>query len=213
MKKLLALLLALMMLAAAGAAAAETLEIKPGTPSACPPETFKLYFGYMESQSGYNFVWDDEIGTDGDYKVYSGKSEDGMMTVNIYSLDGGVVYAEGVGSITFDDTPDQDSARKFGEWFGASIGGMSYGFYIGENGAESVDENLSNKYTNDLLSLVSGMTESMSDEAKLMKGVVFNGSILGYPSGLEVHGTAYGAGGSLEMKVIVTSADGQLITK
>ena len=103
MKKILALVLIMaLMAAAAGSACAETLDFEAGTPSKVTPEEFKTYFTILEEDSGYNFIWEDDIGTDNAYSVYKGASEDGMMTMNIYAADGGVVYAEGVGNLVID---------------------------------------------------------------------------------------------------------------
>ncbi len=212
MKKILALILALMLLAVAGLAGADTLEVEAGTPSGCSIEMFKLYFSAMEESAGYKFVWNDNVYNDGNYLVYSGKSGDDVMTINIYTLNGNVVYAEGVGSISA-NLSDQAAAQSFGEWFGAAIGGMTFGLYIGENGAASVDVNLTNKFTNDLLPLTTVLTSELSSDEKLANGVVGTATVLGYPTGLEMKGVAMGTSVLMTMKIMVTSSDGKLLVK
>ena len=210
MKKVFALLLALVMLAAAGTACAETLAFEPGTPSACTPEMFKLYFALIAGQSGYNFVWEDDIGTDGAYAVYTGHSEDGLMSLNIYAMNGGVVYSEAIGTATISDA---ESAEKFGEWFGAAVGGSVIAFYIGENGAESLDASVTNKFTNDLMGLVAFLQNGSTTDEQLAEGMVYTTTCLDYPTGMEISGSADGSGVTMALRILVSTKDGQMSIK
>jgi hypothetical protein len=213
MKKILALVLIMaLMAAAAGSACAETLEFEAGTPSGVTPEEFKMYFTILEENSGYNFIWEDDIGTDNAYSVYKGASEDGMMTMNIYAADGGVVYAEGVGNLVI-DINDADSAVKFGEWFGASISGMAFSFQIGDHGTESLDDDTLSKFNDDLMKLVNEISEGIADVKRLSDGFAVSSPVLSYPIGLEAQGGVNGSTANITMRILAFSADGKLTVR
>ena len=210
MKKIFALLLALMMLFAAGTACAETLEFEPGTPSVTSPEVFKLYFAMIAGQSGYNFTWEDEVGTDGSYSVYTGHSEDGLMSLNIYAMNGGVVYSEAIGTATISDA---ESAEKFGEWFGAAVGGSVISLLIGEKGTQALDEDATNRFTNDLMGLVAFLQGGSTTDEQLAKGAVYTTTCLDYPTGLEITGIAGSTGVTMSLRILVSVQDGQMNIK
>ena len=214
MKKVLALVLflALMMSAAAGTACAETLDFEAGTPSKVSPEEFQFYFSVLEEDSGFNFVWDDSVKTDGIYSVYSGTSEDGMMTVKIYAVNDGVVYAEGDGDLVIDFS-DAESATKFGEWFGASLGGMIFSFQIGDHGPESLNEETVGRYSDELMAMINEVTDNMNDDEKMANGFANRAVVLDYPTGLETRGSISGSIFSITMHILVSSADGKMALK
>ena len=214
MKKLLALalILALMLSAAAGVACAETLDFEPGTPSGVTPELFQLYFSVLEEDSGYNFVWADSAETDGIYSVYSGFSEDGMMTVKLYAVNDGVVYAEGNGDLVIDFN-DAESATKFGEWFGASLGGMIFSFQIGDHGLESLNEETVGRYSDELMAMINEVTDNMNDYGKMTNGFANWAVVLDYPTGLETRGSISGSIFYVTMHILVSSADGKMALK
>ena len=213
MKKILALILTVTLLAAAGAALADTMKVEAGSPTVCAPELFQTYFDLVAGSSGYNFTWDPAPATEGEYSVYTATSSDGKMIVKVYAKNGGVVYAEGTGTIPVDLT-NSESLRTFGEWFGASISCMGFSMFIGENGAEAFnDGSAMATFQDDLNSFVTELQGGMNSASEILNGFVITSTILGYPAGLEVKGSLDGGSVTLAMRVVVCSKDGNLTKK
>ena len=211
MKKTLSLFLVLTMLVITGLASSETLEIRVGKPSSCSLETFMYNFNAMQNETGYTFSWNENIGEYNNFQVYTGMSEDEMTAVMIYTMNDGIALATILGRIQLDYN-DQTSAVKLSTWLNTAISSMTFGLYIGDNGAESVDINvLSDRFANDLLPLVSDMTACMNDEEKLTEGFACCSSVLGFPTGIKVLGTRSSTSITLEITISVTSSDGQII--
>ena len=178
MKKAFSLLLVLTMLTVAGLAGSEALEVRIGRPSACSLETFKYNFDTRQNDTGHVFSWNEKAGTYNDYQVYSGSSEDGMTAAMIYTMNGGVALATVIGKLTLDYS-DPAYAEKLSTWLSTAISSMTFGLYIGDNSAESVDISvLSDRFSKDLLPLVSDMAAGMSDEKKLREGFACSAACL-----------------------------------
>ena len=211
MKKAFAVLLALLLFCISSLAAAETLIVTPGQQSNCVPEMFKMYFSLISTSAGLNFIWDDDVTNDGTYDIYKATSEDGMMVISVYAKDGSVVYTESIGTLTV-KADDSDAAERFGSWFGAALSGAALGFYINDNGLDSLGEtNLYNRFTNDLIPYLTALTSmGAKGDAALAEGFVCISPVLGYPAGLEIKGTAADDTISLSLRVIVMTPGGQL---
>ena len=209
MKKILALAIALMMLLAAIPAFADSLEIVPGTPSTCTFAVFQTYFTVLSSGSGYEFTWADAPAEENGYTVYSADAGDGTLTIKVYTLNDTVVYTVAEGSAAL-DVNDSDSANTFGQWFGVAVSGSVVSLCMGEGNTSILsDSNLEATLQADITPLVDILMNDF-DEASLAKGKAATSLVLGYPAGLEVSGGAVGTLVNLNMKIVVTSADGQL---
>ena len=132
MKKTYALLLALIMLITTNIASSETLEIRMGTPSACPLETFRLSFETTQKEAGSIILWNENPVNYNDYMVYSGLSEDETTAIMIYTMNDCIACATVLGQLTIEYN-DQASAEKLSSWLSTAISGMTFGFYVGEN--------------------------------------------------------------------------------
>ena len=211
MKKMIALLLALAAMAAFGLAHAETLNVVPGTPLNSSVDEFIAYFDLMSSASGYEFTWDEQATTEDQYTVRTAVSSDGSMSLKAYALDGNICYAVAEGSSQFDPN-DYEAGQKFGEWFGASIGGITLGFYICENGTAGLSEKMNDvlaQFQSDLTPLTEFLSGGLSEEA-VADGKVTTTTILGYPTGMEVAAAMSGEQVQMSLKIAVTGKDGQL---
>jgi hypothetical protein len=200
MKRIIALFLSLLMMAACWTACAETAALQL-SPTACPPETFILYFEILSTQSGYNFTWVDSVEAEGPYSVYLGECEDGTMLINIYVADGSVVYTDCAGSVTIKDS-DAESAQRFGEWFGCALGSSVLSLYLGESGNTSLSADILEKYTADIGSFASEL--QACTERQMLNGLVITRTVLDYPASLEINGTRKGNIVTINMRVMVT---------
>ena len=211
MKKILALFLALTMILTAGLAFAGTLELTPGTPTGCSYESFKSYFTLLTQSGGYTFNWNDTPESGNGFDIYSAVSEDGAMTTYIYCVDGNVSHVQGAGQLSV-DMSDQASAKKFGEWLGASFSGSCLGIYTGEEGPSALS-NAALQFQNELNPLLTSVTSGMTSDEQLKNGVADVTTVLGYPAGLEISGDTDGSVVTLNMRVFVGSKDARIEVK
>ena len=121
-----------------------------------------------------------------------------------------LVYAEGSGEVTA-NASDTDTANRFGELFGTALGGMILSAYVGEG--NNFDESVLNTYTNELMPLLTILSDGLDNEAKLADGVVGLVNVLGYPTGMELRGSASGSIANLMIHFVLASPDAQLIQK
>ena len=204
MRRILALILAVLIMTAAGTACAETAALQM-VPTTCPPETFILYFDILSRQAGYSFTWVDSVGTEGPYSVYLGECEDGTMLMNIYAMDGSVIYTDCAGSITINDD-DAESASRFGEWFGCAIGGSVLSLHLGESGNTSISSEELEKYSADVNNIVSEL--QTYTEQQMLNGCVITKPVLDYPTSLEINGTRNGKIVTINIRAVVTGKNG-----
>ena len=211
MKKIIALLLVLVMATAAGAAWADKLELQAGTPTQCDSSTFQMLFTFMEQQSGYDYTWDKETETEGEYTVYTARPAKGSMILKLYTLDDRAVYVVCEGSVSASFS-NKETVREFGSWFGSALGGICLAFYMADHPDAPLDEELLTRFTNDGEAMLSSLT-ALNDGKKVAEGVAFTAPVLGYPTGMEGSGTASGQSAILNMKLVVTSEDGVLTVR
>ena len=213
MKKFAALILAIILAAAVSLAGADSLELVPGTAAECTVDIFQTYFDMISAAAGYDFTWDEAPVTEDGYDVYVAHAGEGMLEMKLYTQEGKFCYVVGAGSGSF-ATTDSSAANTFGTWFGATLGGTLISLKIGEEGLSAIaDENLQTELQSAITPLEPILLSAFLSEENLAKGAAGSVTALGYPIGIEINGAIDGDQISVNMKVIVTSKDGQLNVK
>ena len=100
---------------------------------------------------------------------------------------------------------------QFYWFFGATLGGSLVSLKIGEDGLASISEgNLDTEMQEAIKPLEPILLSAFMSEENLAKGAAGSVVALGYPVGIEVSGSMNGDEITVNMKVMVTSKDGQL---
>ena len=210
MKKIAALILVIVLAAAVSLAGADSLALVPGTAANCTTDIFQTYFNMICTAAGYEFTWDEAPVTEDGYDVYTARISDGALEMKLYTQGGNFCYLVGEGSQTFKQT-DTAAANTFGTWFGATLGGSLVSLKIGEDGLASISEgNLDSDMQEAIKPLEPILLSAFMSEENLAKGAAGSVVALGYPVGIEVSGSMNGDEITVNMKVRVTSKDGQL---
>ncbi len=212
MKKALALILALMMAIAVAPAFADSLVLTPGTPAECTFESFKSWYDVLTGTSNFTYTWDETPVNEDGYEVYTAHENDGLMELKVYLADGKISHMIGTASGTFAMT-DTDSAQKFGSSFGAVLAGGTMGLLISEDGYEALGEKAAT-FESELMPLADLLTNGFTDITQLSNGLAADVILAGYPAGLDLTGSILGTNITINMRVLITSKDGQLtVTK
>ena len=212
MKKFAALILALILAAAVSLAGAETLALVPGTPAECTTELFQTYFNMISSAAGYEFTWDEAPVTEDGFDVYTAHTAAGPLEMKLYTQDGKFCHLVGEGTQTFSET-DTEAANTFGTWFGATLGGSLISLKIGEEGLESISsmaDTLDTEMQAAIQPLQPILLNAFLSAENMAKGSAGAVNALGYPVGIQVGGSIDGDQITVNMKIMVTSKDGQL---
>jgi len=208
MKKAVSILLALVLCAVSCCAFAETLEIKAGTPTNAAFDDFKAQYD-ASAASQLPITWEDGSAAEGEFEVYTGYDQDKTVEVKVYTAGGKISYIT-ISGTTILTASDVSGAQKLGTNIGMALGFGIMAVYFADGGTLTSD--LISTFTADLQAVMSPLT-SMSDYTKLMEGMAATGTVLEYPTGMEISAAVNGSEISLTMKTVFTSKDGQLSVK
>jgi len=206
MKKAVSILLTLVLIAVSCCAFADSLEIQAGAPMTPTFDEFKTTYS-LYGESSMPITWENGSTTEGEFEIYTGYAKDREIELKVYTAGGKVSHLIATGSKTVSMT-DMSAAQELGEAIGTVLGIGIMAVYTLDTGTP--DASLISTFTNDLQSVLTPLTDGLSNSTRMQDGVASESLVLGYPTGLEVSATGTTSSATISWKLVIGSKDTKL---